>query len=91
MFMRFLGGGVGHIVRKEKQTEPEAPCEQHFQVDGDTDAPDQVFDVPDTDEEASEEELEEEEDNFENHDDDEFGPEDGEDGEIAEDFGYGEL
>jgi hypothetical protein len=87
MFMRFLGGGVGHSVRKEQQTEPEAPCEQHIQVDGAADAPDQVFDVPDTDEEASEEELEEEEDNFEN----EFGPEDGEDGEIAEDFGYGEL
>jgi hypothetical protein len=88
MFMRFLGGGVGHSVRKKKQTEHEAPCEQHIQVDGDPDAPDQVFDVPDTDEEASEEELEEEE---ENHDDNEFGPEDGEDGEIAEDFGYGEL
>jgi hypothetical protein len=56
MFMRFLGGGVGHSVMKEKQMEPEA---QHIQVDGDADAPDQVFDVPDSDEEASEEELEE--------------------------------
>jgi hypothetical protein len=88
MFMRFLRGGVGHSVMKEKPTEPEAPCEQHIQVDGDADSPDQVFDVQDTDEEASDEE----EDDFENLDDNEFGPEDGEgDGEIAEDFGYAEL
>jgi hypothetical protein len=92
MFMRFLGGGVGHSVMKEKQTEPEAPCEQHTEVDGDADAPDQVFDVQDTDEEeASEGELDEEEDDFENLHDNEFGPEDGEDGGVAEDFGYGEL
>jgi hypothetical protein len=86
MFMRFLGGGVGHRVMKEKEMEPEDP---HIQVDGDADAPDQVFDATGTDEEVSDDELEEEEEPEDNQDC-EFGPEDGEDGEI-EDTGYGEL
>jgi hypothetical protein len=90
MFMRYLGGGVGHYqvnVPDVASDEPEPPDEDLGPLAGDS---------ADSEEESSDEGEEDIQDEPESNDaDDEIalGPEDGEDGmeDLTEDLGYAAL
>jgi hypothetical protein len=98
MFVRYLGGGVGHRSSRG-QAEPQQPDDQNFQqVDLECEAPIQGDAIVDSNDDGESEDdlldVEDGDDEDDGEDDlDQLGAEDGEDAnyDVPEDEGYGAL
>ena len=100
MFMRYLGGGVGHCAAQQRDRvdaeqadamDIDVQTEEGFELDEDGPLAQQGCTSDEDEEDYEDGEMEVDDSDLDEDEDEDFGPEDGEDDDEAEEEYYGDL